>query len=321
MFNRFASYRRLPERRRSFFIQKGEIINERPVALLGMSVWGELLLRPKQFGSTTFAVAREGDSMSDLHRKIRLATIIATYQATFDEFPYLSSEWGANCRAESLLGVGLFNDQNIAGEVGLENWTSLKKECVETNRRWSQKLGVEESLCSTILANNPVARALLNRHLVEAETKNREYGKPISLAPTDPILELLRSRRIEMQQDESDNLNPWFLKVLVPLQAEERDSVVSLKGLHERWKLVIEHFAEHPARLDFYLRGDDWVEMAAWVFENWESLGGVTAHCIEQQKQLGLIVTAVDREYHCARRKQFADINLLQEAHFEELEA
>ena len=61
--------------------------------------------------------------------------------------------------------------------------------------------------------------------------------------------------------------------------------------------------------------------MAAWVFENWESLGGVTAHCIEQQKQLGLIVTAVDREYHCARRKQFADINLLQEAHFEELEA
>ena len=40
-------------------------------------------------------------------RKVRLATILNTFQSTLVNFKYVSSQWRKNCEEERLLGVSL----------------------------------------------------------------------------------------------------------------------------------------------------------------------------------------------------------------------
>ena len=67
----------------------------------------EILLRPNQFCNLTEVVCRVNDKVPDLKRKIRLATILGTIQATMTNFGYLRKRWTNNTEEERLLGVSL----------------------------------------------------------------------------------------------------------------------------------------------------------------------------------------------------------------------
>src|SRR3989338_1573582 len=73
----------------------------------GTNPCGEIILRPKQFCNLSEVVARAEDTEESLLRKIRVATILGTYQSTLTKFPYLSKEWKKNCEEERLLGVSI----------------------------------------------------------------------------------------------------------------------------------------------------------------------------------------------------------------------
>jgi ribonucleoside-diphosphate reductase alpha chain len=56
---------------------------------LGTNPCGEIILQPKQFCNLTEVVARSTDTEEDLLRKVRLATILGTYQASLSNFNYI----------------------------------------------------------------------------------------------------------------------------------------------------------------------------------------------------------------------------------------
>jgi ribonucleoside-diphosphate reductase alpha chain len=61
----------------------------------------------RQFCNLTEVIVRTNDTVESLTRKVKLATILGTWQASLLHFPYLSSEWKKNCEEEALLGVSL----------------------------------------------------------------------------------------------------------------------------------------------------------------------------------------------------------------------
>ena len=62
----------------------------------GTNPCSEIILRPNQFCNLTEVVVRATDSVEDLERKVRLATILGTIQSTFTKFPYLRKVWTTN---------------------------------------------------------------------------------------------------------------------------------------------------------------------------------------------------------------------------------
>jgi ribonucleoside-triphosphate reductase len=73
----------------------------------GTNPCSEIILRPYQFCNLTECVVRATDTIEDLERKVRLATILGTIQSTYTKFPYLRKVWRDNTEAERLLGVSL----------------------------------------------------------------------------------------------------------------------------------------------------------------------------------------------------------------------
>ena len=96
IFNRVAS-------------QKQAAKNERrdPNHEFGTNPCSEIILRPYQFCNLTEVVVRAEDTYLDLRRKVRLATILGTFQSTLTNFPYLRKIWQKNTEEERLLGVSL----------------------------------------------------------------------------------------------------------------------------------------------------------------------------------------------------------------------
>src|SRR5690606_37607406 len=111
---------------------RGEILNQVPKrraeklkdeTQIGVNPCGEIYLRSKQFCNLTSIVVRPGDDMPKLRKKMRLATLVGTYQATLTDFKYLSDEWRKNCEEEQLLGVsitGYYDNKIVRNDKNLE---------------------------------------------------------------------------------------------------------------------------------------------------------------------------------------------------------
>ena len=73
----------------------------------GTNPCSEIILRPYQFCNLTEVVIRATDTIADLERKVRIATILGTIQSSLTNFPYLRKVWSKNTEEERLLGVSL----------------------------------------------------------------------------------------------------------------------------------------------------------------------------------------------------------------------
>ena len=73
----------------------------------GCNPCSEIILRPYQFCNLSEVVVRQSDTLDTLKEKVRLATILGTFQATLTNFKYLRKIWKDNTEEERLLGVSL----------------------------------------------------------------------------------------------------------------------------------------------------------------------------------------------------------------------
>jgi len=99
-------------------------------------------------------VIRATDTLDDLIRKVRIATILGTIQSTYTHFPYLRKSWKDNTEEERLLGVSLTGIMdNTLTNNPWENLNVildlLKQVAIDTNKEWAEKLGINASVAIT----------------------------------------------------------------------------------------------------------------------------------------------------------------------------
>ena len=73
----------------------------------GTNPCSEIILRPYQFCNLSSCIVRSDDDMASLERKIRIAAILGTFQASLTNFPYLRKIWQKDTEEEALLGVSM----------------------------------------------------------------------------------------------------------------------------------------------------------------------------------------------------------------------
>ena len=85
----------------------------------GCNPCSEIILRPYQFCNLSEVVARASDTQQSLSEKVRLATILGTFQATLTNFKYLRTIWTTNTEQERLLGdtlTGIMDTHSLSGK-------------------------------------------------------------------------------------------------------------------------------------------------------------------------------------------------------------
>lgn len=272
IFNRGGLARQLPSRRWKVFQDYAWNSGTNPC--------GEIVLRSKQFCNLTEAVARVGDTLEILLRKIRLAAILGTYQSTLTHFPYLSREWKKNCEAERLLGVSLTGQWDCPEVRKAETLAALREEAIRVNKIYAKRFGINQSTCVTCVKPSGTVSQLVDAASGMHPRHSRFYIRRIRISATDKLFQMLKDQKFpyhpEVGQAES-SATTYVLEfpVKAPGGSVFRNDLSAIQQL-EYWKTVKQNFTEHNPSVTISVGADEWVGVANWLYGNWEMLGGLS---------------------------------------------
>jgi ribonucleoside-diphosphate reductase alpha chain len=272
IFNRGSLAKTLPERRTKIL---GDAMDR-----LGTNPCGEIILQPKQFCNLSEVVARPEDTESTLMRKVRLATILGTYQSSLTNFPYLSKEWGDNCKKERLLGISITGQWDCPVVHKASVLKKLRDESVRVNKIYAKKLGVNQSTCVTCVKPSGTLSQMVDCSSGMHPRHAEYYIRRVRISSTDPLFIMLKDQGVpyhpEVGQIES-SANTYVLEfpVKAPKDATFKNDITALEQL-EHWKLVKENFTEHNPSVTVSVGEDEWVKVANWVYGNWDIVGGLS---------------------------------------------
>ena len=270
-------------------------------------------MRSKQFCNLTSIVVRPDDDMENLKRKMRLATLLGTYQATLTDFGYLGEDWKNNCKEEQLLGVsitGYFDNELIRNDDVLDE---LREESIEANKEYSARFGSNESTAITCVKPHGNSGQLLYVGSGMHPWFAKHYIRRVRISVNDPLMKMVKEQGIPILPEVGYSTSTASTMVMeFPIKAPEgaltNKDVTALDMLKE-WKRLKIHFTEHNPSVTIYSSDDEWVDIANFVYKNWDKVGGLSfLPRSEHVYQLAPYEEITEEEYN-ERKANFKDID------------
>ncbi len=311
IFNRGGLKFQVPERRWKVF--------EKDLATSGCNPCGEINLKSKEFCNLTEVVARAEDTEESLLRKIRLATILGTYQSTLTDFPYISKEWKKNCEEERLLGVSITGQWDCPAIRHKEFFRKMKNKAIETNKEYSQRFGIKPSLAVTCVKPSGTVSQLVDAASGMHPRHSPYYIRRIRISATDSLFQMLKDQKIPYHPEIGQDIKSATTYVLeFPIKAPAGTSVFkddqTAIGQLEYWKMVKKNYTEHNPSVTISVAEDEWIKVADWVYNNWEIIGGLTFLPKEDKNHVYALAPyeAISEEKYNELIKNFPEIDFSQ---------
>jgi len=272
IFNRGGLQYQMPKRRWNNF--------KKYLATCGTNPCGEIILRSRSFCNLTEVVARTADTAESLLRKMRLATLLGTYQSTLTHFPYLSKKWKKNCEEERLLGVSITGQWDCPAVRNAETLQKLQEQARETNKKYARKFGIHASYCITCVKPSGTVSQLVDASSGMHPRHAPYYIRRIRISATDPLFEMMKDQKFPYHPEVGQNMGVATTYVLeFPVKAPEgavcKDNV-SARDQLLHWKLVKENYTEHNPSVTISVGNDEWIATANWLYDHWDMLGGLS---------------------------------------------
>lgn len=272
IFNRGGLATSLPARRIQAL--KGNISG------LGTNPCGEIILQSKQFCNLSEIVARSSDTEADLIRKMKVATILGTYQSTLTKFPYLSKEWKEHCEAERLLGVSITGQWDCPVVRKPEVMKKLRLETIKLNKVYAKRFGVNASTCITCVKPSGNLSQTVDCSSGMHPRHAPYYIRRARIASTDALFKMLKDQGVPYHPEVGQTMENATTYVLeFPVKAPNgsifKNDQSAIEQL-EYWKLVKENYTEHNPSVTISIGENEWIETAHWLYKNWDIIGGLS---------------------------------------------
>ena len=248
----------------------------------GVNPCSEIILRSKEECNLTEVVVRPGDTKETLMRKVRIASILGTIQSMFTNFRYLRKEWRKNAEEERLLGVsftGITDNKLLSSntpELGML-LDDLRHFTVETNIEWAGKLGITPSVAVTCVKPSGTVSQLVNSSSGIHPRYSQWYLRSIREDAMSPVGAFLKAAGVPHEPDitKPGDVDIFQFPVESPSGSVMRDDLTAVQQL-ELYLTYQKHWAEHNVSMTVYVREDEWLDVAAWVYRHFDSLCGVS---------------------------------------------
>ncbi len=248
----------------------------------GTNPCSEIILRPNQFCNLTEVVIRATDTIEDLERKVRLATILGTIQSTYTKFPYLRKVWNKNTEEERLLGVSLTgimdNPLMTTKNKGLEKTLEhLRGICVSTNAEWADRLGIPVAAAITCVKPSGTVSQLVDSASGIHARHSAYYIRTVRGDNKDPLTQFMMDQGIPSEPCvmKGDTTTVFSFPVKSPAKSVTRNDMSAIEQL-EMWLMYQRHFCEHKPSVTISVREEEWMEVGAFVYKYFDEMSGVS---------------------------------------------
>ncbi len=282
IFNRGGLVKTLPQRRLAALKEEGyfDATGEKLIGPMGTNPCGEIILQPMQFCNLSEVVARHEDTEKTLLKKVRLAAILGTYQASLTYFPYLSKKWQRHCENEALLGVSITGQWDCPAIRNAEVLEKLKAEVIKINTAYAKRFGIKASTCTTSVKPSGTLSQMVDCSSGMHPRHAPYYIRRVRISATDSLFKMLRDQGVPFHPEvgqSPENATTYVLEfpVKAPKNSLFKNDISAIDQL-EHWKLVKTHYTEHNPSVTISVGDDEWIAVADWIYKNWDIVGGLS---------------------------------------------
>jgi ribonucleoside-triphosphate reductase len=249
----------------------------------GTNPCSEIILRPFQFCNLSTVVVEETDTLSSLMDKVEYATILGTWQSTLTDFQYLRPIWKLNTEDERLLGVSMTGQMGhsvLNGSEGsdrLESWLrAIRNVAVNTNVAMAKDLGIAPSAAITCVKPEGTTSQLVGASSGMHTWHSQYYTRRVRGDKKDPLTRFMQDFGIPTEDCvvSPDNTVVFSFPIAAPAGAMTRKDLTALEHL-ELWLSYQRYWTEHKPSVTITMQEDEWLEVGAWVWKNFNELSGV----------------------------------------------
>ncbi len=252
----------------------------------GTNPCSEIILRPYQFCNLSEVVVRASDTQQTLTEKVRLATILGTFQSTLTDFKYLRKIWRTNTEEERLLGVsltGIMDNAMTSGksaQLGMNigaTLNALKEQAVATNASMAEQLGIPQSVAITCVKPSGTVSQLVDSASGIHARHNPYYIRTVRADNKDPVTQFMISQGIPAEPDvtKPDSTTVFSFPMKAPTGAVCRNDMTAIEQL-ELWLTYQRHWCEHKPSVTITVKEHEWMDVGSWVYEHFDEVSGIS---------------------------------------------
>jgi hypothetical protein len=242
---------------------------------------GEIILRNHGFCNLSIAIVDVDDSFEAIKRKVELATIWGTIQASMTRFRYLRPSWKRNCEEEALLGVDILGhmDCKLLKPWALDREEILQRllqAAIETNTFWARRLGINPGVALTCGKPSGDSSVFFDKAAGLKAHHGKFYIRRLRFEETNPITKVLRDAKIPWQYDyDKSGICVFEFPCRAPEDAIILGDMDAVEQL-ENWKTWKVNFTEHNPSCTISVKDHEWIGAGNWVYQNWDIVGGIS---------------------------------------------
>ena len=248
----------------------------------GTNPCSEIILRPYQFCNLTEVVVRATDTVDDLERKVRIATILGTIQSAYTKFPYLRKVWQNNTEEERLLGVSLtgimdnrlMTPKNKGLDKTLEH---LKNVAISTNTELASRLNIPPSAAISCVKPSGTVSQLVDSASGIHARHSPYYVRTVRGDNKDPLTKFMIDQGIPNEPCvmKGDTTTVFSFPIKSPNGAITRNDMTAIEQL-EMWLIYQRHFCEHKPSVTITVQDEEWMAVGAFVYKYFDEMSGVS---------------------------------------------
>ena len=247
----------------------------------GVNPCSEIILRDREFCNLTEVIVRATDTAESLERKVKLATILGTWQASLTHFPYLTSEFKKNCQEEALLGVSLTgildNEMLRANNKNTEEvLTKLRKISIDVNKDWAKKIGINPAAAITCVKPSGTVSQLTDSASGIHPRHSQYYVRTVRADRKDPLCQMMMDMKFPHEPCvmKPDTTMVFSFPVRSP-GSITRNDITAIEHL-EIWLTFQRHWCEHKPSITITVKENEWMEVGAWVYRHFDEISGIS---------------------------------------------
>lgn len=249
----------------------------------GTNPCSEIILRPYQFCNLSSVIVRSGDTMDTLRNKVRLATILGTFQSTMTHFPYLRKIWQTNTEEERLLGVsmtGILDNPllNSAYDMDLpKRLEELKNVAISTNASLADDLGIPVSAAITCVKPEGTVSQLTGTASGIHPQHSKHYIRRVRSDNKDPLTDFLKAQGFPSEPCvmKPDSTTVFSFPQKVADGAVLREDLTAIEHL-DLWLVFQRHWCEHKPSVTISVNENEWPKVGAWTWDHFDEVTGVS---------------------------------------------
>ena len=253
-----------------------------PEVQYGTNPCSEIVLAPHQFCNLTEVCVRQGDTMDAICRKLRLASILGTIQASFTYFPYLRPIWKETTEKEALLGVSMTGIMDNALTNGKKpnldtRLKMFRKIAIDTNEYYAKRLGINQAAAVTAVKPSGTVSQLCDTASGIHARYAEHYIRTVRGDNKDPLTQFMIDQGIPNEPCvmKPDQTTVFSFPMKSPEGSVTRWDMSAIDQLF-MWLMYQRHFTCHKPSVTIDVMEEEWVGVGAWVYDHFDEMSGVS---------------------------------------------